>query len=209
MKTMNKKTLPLAIIAVMEVIIVALVIALFVMGSISDTTFWTVWIVLGLASVPVIYFVVRGVTAGIKSPQEKAAQEADDLNLDEIRLPRTIKSTLVELLTLVLLIAAWWIAVANHSLHSAPDVFICVTIWAIFLLAEAYFPVSSFIFGKMRNSRQVYISALHKRVLAVVLAATGLIRACASIYTSVMDIVLVAVLVLTYAAFRIVQYKAK
>ena len=158
MKSMNKRTLTLVVLAVMEFVVVAMVIALFVMGRISDTTFWIVWIVLGLVSVPVIYYVVRDITAGIKSPWEQASEDANGINLEELILPRTKESTIVELLTLIVLIAAWWIVGAHHFMHDEAHVLIGATLSAIFLLGTAYYPANSSIFGKLHNLKQVNIS---------------------------------------------------
>ena len=87
MKPLNKRTLTLTAATAMGVIIVAMVIALFMEGKISDTTFWIVWIVLGLVSAPVIYLIVHGITSGIKSPREQAAELADDIPVIVITLP--------------------------------------------------------------------------------------------------------------------------
>ena len=208
MKPMNNRTLTLVILAVMEFIAVAMVIALFFMGKISDTTFWIAWIVLGLVSAPVIYFLVHDITSGIKSPQEQAAELADDIDTDKLRLPRTPETTVIEVTTAAILIAMAVAAIVTHFEGLNGRGLAGFTILPTWLLVRAYAPRPSFLWGEMHNLEQVYISARLMRILAVMIAFGGLLRACVWLYTPMMGHVCNGVTLLTYIAGRIIQRKA-
>ena len=208
MKPMNKITLTLTAATAMGVIIVAMVIALFMEGKISDTTFWIVWIVLGLVSAPVIYLIVHGITSGIKSPREQAAELADDIDTDNLRLPRTPETTVIEATTAVILIAAAVAAIVTHFAGLNGRGLAGFTILPTFLLISAYTPRPSFLWGEMHNLKQVYISARLMRILAIMIAFGGLMRACVWLYTPMMGHICNGVTLLTYIVGRIIQVKA-
>ena len=166
---MNKRTLTLTAATAMGVIIVAMVIALFLEGKISETTFWIVWIVLGLASAPVIYLIVHGITSGIKSPREQAAELADDIDTDNLTLPRTPETTVIEATTAVILIAAAVAAIATDFAGLNVRSLFGFTILSTWLLINAYTPRPSFLWGEMHNLKQVYISSRLMRIMAIML----------------------------------------
>ena len=209
MKPMNKRTLTLMTIAIMEFLVIVVDIALFVMGKISVATFWTVMIILGLASAPLFYFAARGITAGIKSPQEQAADEVDGFNLDELILSRTPESTIIEIVSLVILIAAWCVVGRNHFLHDDISFMVGVTVSVIFLLGDAYLPAHTVIYGKRHNLRQATVSARLKRVMAVLFSMSSLLNVLKWLHMPVLEYVCVAVLVLTYIVFRYVMHRAR
>ena len=208
MKPMNNRTLTLVILAVMEFIAVAMVIALFFMGKISDTTFWIACIVLGLVSAPVIYFLVHDITSGIKSPREQAAELADDIDTDKLRLPRTPETTVLEVTTAAILIAAAVAAIVTHFEGLNGRGLAGFTILPTWLLVRAYAPRPSFLWGEMHNLEQVYISARLMRILAIMIAFGGLLRACVWLYTPMMGNILFGIILLTYIVGRIIQRKA-
>ena len=208
MKPLNKRTLTLSAATAMGVIIVAMVIALFMEGKISDTTFWIVWIVLGLVSAPVIYLIVHGITSGIKSPREQAAELADDIDTDNLTLPRTPETTVIEATTAVILIAAAVAAIVTHFAGLNGRGLAGFTILPTFLLISAYTPRPSFLWGEMHNLKQVYISARLMRILAIMIAFGGLMRACVWLYTPMMGHICNGVTLLTYIVGRIIQIMA-
>ena len=208
MKPMNKRTLTLTAATAMGFIIVAMVIALFLEGKISETTFWIVWIVLGLASAPVIYLIVHGITSGIKSPREQAAELADDIDTDNLTLPRTPETTVIEATTAVILIAAAVAAIATDFAGLNGRNLAGFTILSTWLLNRAYTPRPSFLWGEMHNLKQVCISARLMRILAIMIAFGGLLRACVWLYTPMMGNILFGIILLTYIVGRIIQRKA-
>lgn len=209
MKPMNNRTLTLTAVAVMGLIIVAMVMALFMEGKISNTTFWIVWIVLGLISAPVIYLIVHGVTSRIKSPREQAAELADDIDTDDLELPRTPETTVIEVTTVAILIAAAVACIVTHFAGLNGRHLAGFTMLSIWLLIDAYTPRPSFLWGEMHNFKQVYISARLMRILAILIAIGGLLRACVWLYTPIMGHICNGVTLLTYIAGRIIQLKSR
>ena len=209
MKPMNKRSLTLTVVTVMELIAVAIIFALFMEGKISDTTFWTVWFVLGLVSAPVIYFIVHGITSRIKSPREQAAELADDIDTDNLKLPRTPETTVIEATTAAILIAAAVAAIVTHFEGLDIRGLAGCTILSTSLLIEAYTPRPSFLWGEMHNLQQVYISSRLMRILAILIAIGGLLRACVWLYTPIMGHICNGVTLLTYIAGRIIQLKSR
>ena len=209
MKPMNKRSLTLTVVTVMELIAVAIIFALFMEGKISDTTFWIVWIVLGFVSAPVIYLIVHGITSRIKSPREQAAELADDIDTDDLELPRTPETTVIEVTTAAILIAAAVACIVTHFAGLNGRHLAGFTMLSIWLLIDAYTPRPSFLWGEMHNFKQVYISARLMRILAILIAIGGLLRACVWLYTPVMGHICNGITLLTYIAGRIIQLKSR
>ena len=76
------------------------------------------------------------------------------------------------------------------------------------LLIRAYTPRPSFLWGEMHNIEQVQISTRLMRILAVMIAIGGLLRACVWFYTPVMGDICNGVTLLTYIVGRIIQILA-
>lgn len=209
MKPMNKRTLTIAVLAIIEFLIMAIIIGLFVMGRISDMTFWTALIVACLAIPPIVYLATRRITDGIKSPQEQAAYANDDLNLEQLFVPRTLESTIFEFFSIALLITAWYIILSSHGPYESIRDLAILTIAVVSLLVEAYLPVNSFFFGKLKNLGQVQISTRLKRTLAAILATYAVLRTCACFNTPVLGYVFLGITVLTFIVFRVIQHKAR
>ena len=208
MKPMNKRTLIIVAFAIMEFLIMAIIIGLFVMEKISDTTFWTALIVTCLAIPPLVYLAIRRITDGIKSPQEQAAELADDIDTDNLRLPRTPETTVIEATTVAIIIAAVVAAITTHFAGLSGRTLAGCTLLSTWLLIRAYTPKPSFLWGEMHNLKQVYISARLMRILALMIAFGGLLRACVWLYTPVMGHICNGVTLLTYIVGRIIQIMA-
>jgi hypothetical protein len=204
MSAMNRKYMIL-VLGIIDLLTVVLIIALAAMDKISETTFWTALIVVCLAATPLLYLVSHSVTAGIKSPQEQAAELGDDIDTDNLKLPRTLETSIFEAITATILIAA---LVAWFTTHCAGldgrgmAGFVMLPIW---LLIRAYTPRPSFLWGEMHNLVQVYISARLMRILAIMIAIGGLLRACIWFYTPVMGDICNGVTLLNYIVGRIIQ----
>lgn len=192
--------------AITEFLILGIIIGLFVMGRISDTTFWTALIVTCLAIPPLVYLATRRITDGIKTPQEQAA---DIINLDELHVPRTPESTIIEIISIALIGVAWCIILSSHALRESIELMVALTISVISLLVNAYIPSNSFLFGKLNNLRQVQISIRVKRILAVIFSIYAAFYVCSCFNTRVLGYVFLGVTALTIIVFRIIQDKAR
>lgn len=199
----NKNTAIL--LAIMDVLVVGAVIMLHAMNRISDTTFWTVLIVACLIAAPLCYFAAHSLTAGIKSPQQQAADNADDIPLDGIELPRTPESTIFEAITGAIVIAATAVAIATHFEHIHGRALAGLPIITSWMLYSAYHPKPSFLWGEMHNLWQVRFSARLRRILAVMFATFILLRLCVWFNQPIIEHVGFAVIILTYIAGRIIQ----
>lgn len=206
MKPLNKRTLAIVAFAITEFLILGIIIGLFVMGRISDTTFWTALIVTCLAIPPLVYLATRRITDGIKTPQEQAA---DIINLDELHVPRTPESTIIEIISIALIGVAWCIILSSHALRESIELMVALTISVISLLVNAYIPSNSFLFGKLNNLRQVQISIRVKRILAVIFSIYAAFYVCSCFNTRVLGYVFLGVTALTIIVFRIIQDKAR
>lgn len=207
MSAMNRKYMIL-VLGIIDLLTVALIIELAAMDKISETTFWTVLIVACLAATPLFYLVAHGITAGIKSPQEQAAELADDIDTDNLKLPRTIETTVFEAITVAILIAAVVVWFATHYAGLDGRGMAGFVILPTWLLIRAYTPRPSFLWGEMHNIEQVQISTRLMRILAVMIAIGGLLRACVWFYTPVMGDICNGVTLLTYIVGRIIQILA-
>lgn len=208
MKPTNKRTLIIVALAIMEFLVMAIIIGSFVMGRISSTTFWTALIVTCLAMPPLAFLATRYITSGIKSPQEQA-EGADDFNLDELIAPRTPESTIIEIISIALLIIAWYIILTSHSSYRGIRFLGTLTIAIIGLLVNAYIPGNSFLFGKFNNIRQVQISIRLRRILAVIFSIYAALYTCTCFNTTVLGYVFLGITALTIIVFRIIQDKAR
>jgi hypothetical protein len=209
MKPTNKRTLIIVALAIMEFLVMSIIIGSFVMGRISSTTFWTALIVTCLAMPPLAFLATRHITSGIKSPQEQAASAADDFNLDELIAPRTPESTIIEIISIALLIIAWYIILTSHSSYRDIRFLGTLTIAIIGLLVNAYIPDNSFLFGKLNNIKQVQISIRLRRILAVIFSIYATLYTCTCFNTTVLGYVFLGITALTIIVFRIIQDKAR
>lgn len=195
--------------AIIDLLVVAIATIMFVNGRISDYTFWVVMIVAGLVSLPLFYLTARGITAGIKSPQEQAADDAGDIPLADIKLPRSVESTLFEVITGALVIAATAVAIATHFQYISGRALAGLPIITSWLLISAYTPTPSFLWGEVHNMWQARCSARLRRILALMFASFILLKLCNWIFTPQIGNVTGAAFILTYIVGRIIQISGR
>ena len=205
--TRNKRTAIL--LAIMDALVVGAAIMLFAMNRISDSTFWTVVIVASLIAAPLFYFVAHSFTAGIKSPKEQAAADTDDIDVDNLELPRTPETTILEAITTVIVIAVTAIAIATHFEHISGRGLFGLVIITSWLLIDAYIPRPSFLWGEIHNLWQANCSARLRRILAVMFAIHLLLRLWFWDSNPVIGYVSQTVIVITYIAGRFIQIKGR
>ena len=208
MKSTSSKISAIAL-ACVDILVVAIAIALFFMDKISDTTFWTVIIIACLAASPLFYLAAHGITSGIKSPQEQAAADADDIVLDDLELPRTLESTIFEAIAVIVLIAVTYVGFTTHFQNISGRNLAGVSIITSGLLVSAYTPRPSFLWGEMHNLWQVRCSARLHRILALMFAIYMLMRLCEGFYSPMVGNVYGVIIILTYIVGRIVQIRGR
>ena len=103
---------------------------------------------------------------------KQSDQSQEKFDIKKIKVGRTIEGTILEAITVMLLIGTWVIALARHQFDGGMQnewlqVAIIISIAAIALLVVAYFPRYMKNAHQLRNIRQVLISIRLFRVMAV------------------------------------------
>ena len=148
---------------------------------------------------------------------KQSDQQQEKFDIKKIKVARTIEGTILEAITVMLLIATWVIALTKHQFDGGMQnewlqVAIIISIAAVALLVVAYFPRYMKNAHQLRNIRQVLISVRSFRVLAVEFALMLLCNAISGgtmigqpFWTSAA----VAVIIITCLIFYLLVIRAK
>ena len=148
---------------------------------------------------------------------KQSDQQQEKFDIKKIKVARTIEGTILEAITVMLLIGTWVIALTKHQFDGGMQnewlqVAIIISIAAIALLVVAYFPRYMKNAHQLRNIRQVLISVRSFRVLAVEFALMLLCNAISGgtmigqpFWTSAA----VAVIIITCLIFYLLVIRAK
>ena len=103
---------------------------------------------------------------------KQSEKQQEEFDIKKIRVNRTIEGTIMEAITVLLLIGTWVIALTGHQFGRGMQndwlkAAIIISIAAIVLLVCAYFPRYMKNAHQLRNVRQVLISIRSFRVLAI------------------------------------------
>ena len=103
---------------------------------------------------------------------KQSDQQQEKFDIKKIKVGRTIEGTILEAITVMLLIGTWVIALTKHQFVGGMQnewlqVAMIISIAAIALLVVAYFPRYMKNAHQLSNIRQVLISVRSLRVLAV------------------------------------------
>lgn len=103
---------------------------------------------------------------------KQSDQSQEIFDIKKLKVGRTIEGTILEAITVMLLIGTWVIALIKHQFGGGMQnewlqVAIIISIAAIALLVVAYFPRYMKNAHQLRNIRQVLISIRLFRVMAV------------------------------------------
>ena len=148
---------------------------------------------------------------------KQSDQQQEKFDIKKIKVARTIEGTILEAITVMLLIGTWVIALTKHQFDGGMQnewlqVAIIISIAAIALLVVAYFPRYMKNAHQLRNIRQVLISVRSFRVLAVEFALMLLCNAISGgtmigqpFWTSAA----VAIIIITCLIFYLLVIRAK
>ena len=148
---------------------------------------------------------------------KQSDQQQEKFDIKKIKVARTIEGTILEAITVMLLIGTWVIALTKHQFDGGMQnewlqVAIIISIAAVALLVVAYFPRYMKNAHQLRNIRQVLISVRSFRVLAVEFALMLLCNAISGgtmigqpFWTSAA----VAVIIITCLVFYLLVIRAK
>lgn len=113
----------------------------------------------------------------LQSPQLKNyhlsdMEENKELDLKSIKVYRTLEGTIFELITAIILIVTYAVAIAKNyfdfdNFQGKHMATIVISVFSIALLVMAYYPRNISIGGKAENIRQVEISIRTIRIYAV------------------------------------------
>ena len=148
---------------------------------------------------------------------KQSDQSQEKFDIKKIKVGRTIEGTILEAITVMLLIGTWVIALTKHQFSGGMQnewlqAAIIISIAAIALLIVAYFPRYMKNAHQLTNIRQVLISVRSFRVLAVEFALMILCNAISGgtmigqpLWTSIA----VAVIIITSLIFYLLIMRAK
>lgn len=103
----------------------------------------------------------------------------EGFDIKKVKVPRTKEGTIMEVIAVLLLIAAWTVSLAKHQFSGADGQnwlvgIIVLTVASILLLAGSYIPKFFNNARELHNMRQVMISVRLCRILAIEFAVTVL-----------------------------------
>ena len=103
----------------------------------------------------------------------------EGFDIKKVKVPRTKEGTIMEVIAVLLLIAAWTISLAKHQFSGAEGQnwlvgIIALTFASIMLLAGSYFPRFIKNARELHNMRQVMISVRLCRILSIEFAVMTL-----------------------------------
>ena len=142
----------------------------------------------------------------------------DGFNIDEVRMPRTVFSTSVEILVGVLVALGWALSLKNGLFTTDDGGFgyktlfglFTLTCTIIFMLWDTYTPGDMEHVGKLTNLKQVYRAVLMKRLIALLLAVLMLLSSFPALrLQNWIWIVLIVMVAAVFITFRILIRRAR
>ena len=141
----------------------------------------------------------------------------EEFDIKKVKVPRTKEGTIMEVIAVLLLIAAWTISLAKHQFSGAEGQnwlvgIIALTFACILLLAGCYLPQFFSNARRLHNMRQVMISVRLSRVLSIEFALMtlgGAISGDLMDNNSVWMWICVIVITITALSTSFLIYKAK
>ena len=105
--------------------------------------------------------------------------ENEQFDIKKVKVPRTKESTIMEVIAVLLLIAAWTVSLAKHQFSGADGQnrlvgIIALTVTCILLLVGSYFQQVFKNARELHNMRQVMISVRLCRILSIEFAVMTL-----------------------------------
>ena len=172
-------------------------------------------IITGVVVAAIGHFVAIILQAKYSSEQN---EPADVFHLDEVKVPRTALDTGIEVLTGVLVAAAWAVS-ARNGLFTANDggfsfrtlfKLLMITSFIFFMHWDTYTPSEMYHVGKLTNLKQVALARLMYRSIAILIAVGMLFSSFPTLHGLLwLWIVLAAIMVIIFLSFRILIRKAR
>ena len=141
-------------------------------------------------------------------------EENKELDLKSVKVYRTLEGTIFELITAIILIVTYAVAIAKNyfdfdNLQGKHMATIVISVFSIALLVMAYYPRNISIGGKAENIRQVEISIRTIRIYAVKFALFCLLMVTISPDNPIIKTAFVIAIVATALISTLFHNKAK
>ena len=141
-------------------------------------------------------------------------EENKELDLKSIKVYRTLEGTIFELITAIILIVTYAVAIAKNyfdfdNFQGKHMATIVISVFSIALLVMAYYPRNISIGGKAENIRQVEISIRTIRIYAVKFALFCLLMVTISPDNPIIKTAFVIAIVATALISTLFHNKAK
>lgn len=206
MKPLNRKS-AINLLAIVEVIILIPLFYLMGMGKMSNTTFILTLFTLLFLTLAAIVFILY------KYPAEKK----NDFDPDSVEVSRSRCRTVIEVITGIIVVSAWVIALATrHFIGDDGSILyreifytLMCTSFIVFILINVYTPSSYDLAGKLTNAKQVSLAVLMYRILALLCSLFLLTTVIPALHSNWLALCWIILAVGTFIVFRILLYKAK
>lgn len=208
MKPLNRKS-AFSVFAVVETIITLLLIVFWGMGKLSHLTFvLSLFTILFLSLVAVVFILY-------KYPATTA--EKGGFDPDKVHVGRTREGTIYEVITGLIIAAAWIIALATQFfigedggiLYKEFFYMLLFTLMIVVTLIDMYTPRDLHLAGKLTNAKQVALAVRMNRILALLIALLLVSCVIPQWHNNWFAICWLALAFGVFIVFRILIHKAK
>lgn len=209
MKPLNRNRAFVAL-AVIEAIIVIPLLALMGIGKMSTlTSVLSLFTILFLSLAAVVFILYKyPITTFIPNA---------GFDPDSVHVGRTREGTIFEVITGLLVAAAWAIAlVSRHFIGDGGEILyreifdmVMLTLCIAFLLIDVYTPSFLFLAGKLTNVKQVGLAVRMDRILALIIAVFLVLYVTPALHYNWLAVCIFALFLVTVIVFRIFIHKAK
>ena len=208
MKPLNRKS-AFSVFAVVETIITLLLIVSWGMGKLSHLTFMLSLFTILFLSLAAVVFILY------KYPATTA--EKGGFDPDTVHVGRTREGTICEVITGLIIAAAWIIALATHFfigedggiLYKEFFYMLLFTLMIVVALIDTYTPSDLHLAGKLTNAKQVALAVRMNRIMALLLAMLLITWVIPKWHYNWLAICWLALAFGVFIVFRILIHKAK
>ena len=209
MKPLNRKHALWAL-AILEAIVIIPLCVLQGMGKMSGLTFV-------LALFTILFLSLAAVVLILYKYPITTAEKKEGFDPDSVHVGRTREGTTFEVITGLLVAAAWAIALASrHFIGDGGEILyreifdmVMLTSCIAFLLIDVYTPSFLFLAGKLTNVKQVGLAVRMDRSLALIIAVFLILYATPALHYNWLAVCIFALFLVTVIVFRIFIHKAK
>lgn len=196
--------------AILEAIVIIPLCVLQGMGKMSGLTFVLALFTILFLSLAAVVFILY------KYPVTTFMSN-DGFDPDSVNVDRTREGTVFEVITGILVAAAWTIAlVSRHFIGDSGEILyreifdmVMLTSCIAFLLIDVYTPSFLFLAGKLTNAKRVGLAVRMDRILALIIAVFLVLYVTPALHYNWLAVCIFALLIVIVIVFRILISKAR